>query len=738
MAAVILRNMLDRPNAALSSVARPLAAIAIGGSALLFVIPLATRCLTMADEGYLLLQALDLANGKVLYREMDAFVTPGMWFLLAAVFKLTEPSVIASRIPVVIAYLALIAVCYRIPARFGGVHAGLCSVAIMMMCTVWAFPAWTFAFYSPFSVLFALGALERLLAFRASSRRKDLILAGLLVGLSILFKQNYGVFALVGMLFSLVVLWLEKGRSPVASLRSATLDSRWLGLGMIVIAVPTLAYLGVHGALGDAFRSLIVHPLEFGGKHNIPYLGLGALFAPDLMQESLDIMTYGAQPIYRTPLLGGTIGSIRLVERLHVLLYWFPPLIFIMGCTLALTGPGTERVDGSSSTFDGGLLSVMLVCLCLFLGVFPRADFNHLINVYQPVVIAGVASFAVFFRRRSQGSAVAHKIVGVTLAVLFSVYFAVSAYWYYALIRSMNFEVEGSRGGVKVSPPEALSLKLVLRNLEEFSDPGDALLTIPDVAMLNFLSKRPMPSAYYNLYEHHISHDGGAAVADGAEKSGVTVAITRLNNFFSDRVGLRDYAPVLTEYIDRNFQQRYTIGRSEYLIYTRRDEPVPSESFVSVLEDCVQQSEKATIEKHLLFRTLYQTLGPGIDGSEDSLATRCRVEVPAAGGEFVWQMEYPRPVKLRSSTTLSVEVLVESDEQVRRVFSRIYDVKTVDPRVRRVPAPHEHRVDLSDYAGRSVNLIMRSTRSGLVVMSHHARRSFGTHWQHPRIVAPSR
>ena len=57
-----------------------------------------------------------------------------------------------------------------------------------------------------------------------------------------------------------------------------------------------------------------MHPLEFSGKHNIPYLGLGALFSSDFMSDSLDVMTYGAQPIYRTPLLGGFIGSIRLVD----------------------------------------------------------------------------------------------------------------------------------------------------------------------------------------------------------------------------------------------------------------------------------------------------------------------------------------------------------------------------------------------------------------------------------------
>lgn len=729
--------MSDRLAAVLAFIPQRLAAVAVGGCVLFFVIPLATRSLTMADEGYLLLQALDMANGKVLYRDMDAFVTPGMWFLLAALFKLIEPSVIASRIPAVVAYLALIALSYRIPARFGGALAGMASVAIMMMCTVWAFPAWTFAFYSPFSVVFALAALERLLAFRAGASHRDLALAGLLLGLSILFKQNYGALALVGACLVLIVLRVEAGQSGFTSIRGVIFDALWLGAGIAAIAMPTLAYFGVHGALGDAFQSLVVHPFEFGGKHDIPYLDFGAIFEPDVMSRSLDIMIYGAQPIYRTPIPDGFVGATRLIERLHVLLYWIPPLIFIMGCTLAL---GNSNVSDDRATqtraprIHGGLLSVVLFCFCVFLGVFPRADFNHLINVYQPVVIAGVASFAVLFGEHSGGSGILRKAMGIAVAAVSSLYFLVSAYWYYALVMTMNIEVEGSRGGVKISPPEASSLHQVLRNLERVSQPDDALLTVPDIAMLNFLSKRPMPSAYYNLYEHHISHDGGAAVAAGAEANHATVAITRLNNFFSDRVGIREYAPALTDYIDTHFEQRYTIGRAEYLLYTRRAQPVAREVFASILEHCQGRSGETEMEEHLLFRSLYQTTGPGFGRSEDTVVTRCRVTIPRAGGEFVWQMDYPHPVELRTQTTLYVEVVVQVEQRMRRVFSETYDVKKIGSRVSRTPAPPEYRVDLSEYAGQNIDMILRSTRSGHVVMSANAPRNFGTRWQHPRIV----
>jgi hypothetical protein len=97
-------------------------------------------------------------------------------------------------------------------------------------------------------------------------------------------------------------------------------------------------------------------------------------------------------------------------------------------------------------------------------------------------------------------------------------------------------------------------------------------------------------------------------------------------------------------------------------------------------------------------------------------------------------MDYPRPVKLRRQTTLRVEVAVESERRSQKLFSQTYTVKTADPRISRRPAAPEFRVDLSDYAGQSVDLVLRSTRVGHVVMSANERRSFGTRWQHLRIV----
>ena len=730
--------MSVRPDAAPSPARRWWLALVLIGSALAFVIPLAMRCITMADEGYLLMQSLDMVEGKVLYRDMDAFVTPGIWFLLAATFKLFGASVLISRIPVVLAYVCLIGVSHRITSLVAGPRWGIATVAIMMMCTVWAFPAWTFAFYSPFSVLFGLVGLERLLTWRRSTLSRDLILAGVAFGVSILFKQNYGPFALVGGALAVLVIHLEQGKRYTAAMVACARSVIWLVVGVVSVAIPCIAYFASEGVLGAAFQSLVVHPFEFSGKHDIPYLDIGTVFRSSFMSEHVEMMTYAAQPVYRVPLPGGWLGELKIIERLHVLLYWFPPLIFILGLTMSLANGAGEKAEENAdgSTIDGGLLAVIAVCLLLFLGVFPRADFNHLINVYQPVVIAGVVSWAAFARSQRGSRSLGYRAGTTCMIILLSGYFAVAGYWYWGLTQIMNEPVYGERGGVLVSPLEAGSIRFVLRNIDYMSGSGEALLSIPDIAMLNFLSARPMPSAYYNLYEHHIAHDGGRAVVQGAEEAGVKVVVTRLNNFFSDRVGLRDYAPELTEYLDTKFKETYIVGNGEYVLLTRREEPVPVEHFRSILEDCEWFASEGDMEGHLLYRAFYHKLGSGIFASEKSVETVCRVSVPKQGGELVWRFDYRKPQQLFSPTTLRVDVRARASEQEKILHEETYMVEALGPRVYRFPAAREIRVDLEEFAGREIELIFRSTRNGRVVTLMGSRRGFGTNWIHPRIVTP--
>ena len=81
---------------------------------------LCVRGIVLSDEGYLLLESLDMLHGKVLYRDMDAFVAPGAWFAIAGLFALVEPSVWATRMLALAGYCATVLVSYRIVRRLCG------------------------------------------------------------------------------------------------------------------------------------------------------------------------------------------------------------------------------------------------------------------------------------------------------------------------------------------------------------------------------------------------------------------------------------------------------------------------------------------------------------------------------------------------------------------------------------------------------------------------------------------
>ena len=702
-----------------------------------FAIPLCRRSIVLADEGYILLQSWDLLNGKMLYRDMDAFVTPGMWLVLAATFRLLGPSVIASRVPVFFALLAMYGTGYRITSRLAGPRYGLLALALLAVCTVWAFPAWTFAFYSPFSVTFALVALERLLAWRASQRRRDLVLCGLAVGVAIVFKQNYGVFALAGLALGAIAVRSEQGLTKAAWLRAWAGDALFVAAGVAAAGLPIAVWLVAESALPAAWRALVVHPFEFGGVADIPYLSLSAIAQPDLMKSGPEMLTYAAQPVYRVPPVFPWIYQIGLVERMHVLFYWAPPVVLALGAALSYR-PDSGRAAARPRSVDAGLFSVSAVAGLVFLGVFPRADFNHLVNVYQPIVLAGVVVAHHVLARRPVPWRWPVRLAVATTLVALGLYAAVAGFWYVGLLERLDSKILARRGGVLDTDEQAQRVDYEVRTIQAETRPGQALLTVPDLSMLNFLADRPMPSAYYNLYEHHIAHDGGAAVVAGDLARGGPLAITRFNDFFSDRTLLRDYAPALVDYLRTHFDMKYTVGHEDFIHLERRAEPRPAPHERSILPWCDMTRGYQTIREHLLFPALYQDPGTGGEMPSATVETACDVPVPAEGAVFEVRLAYRAPAVVVKNTTLTMELLAVGAREKLLLAHQVFDVEPAPPFARREPMPPELRVDLGPWAGRTVRLILRTIRRGQVLVRPLEPRGFGTVWQDPRLVLDAR
>lgn len=695
------------------------AKLALGVGVVAFVLPLCRRGIVLSDEGYLLTQALDMLDGKILYRDMDAFVAPGAWFLLAALFSFIEPSVLASRIPALLGCLATIWLSYRIVRNVANSAYAVGAVSALMVFTVWAFPTWTLFFYSPFSVLFALAALERLLAWRDGRRGLDLIWGGILLGLSISFKQNYGVFALLGSLVAIFAIQLEVKRSIRYSLRGLVAGSARLGVGLAIVGMPLVAYFVYHGAFAELVDSLVLHPFEFMGRHDIPYLGLSDLWKHDPL-EGLERLTYGATPLYYLPAPLQWLHTVRAIERLHVLMYWLPLLVFGLGLWAAL------RPVASAWPVDAALLTVVVVCGFVFLGVLPRADFNHLGNVYQPVIVSAAVVTHRLSKRPPGAGTIAKRLVPALACLMLALYASVAAYWYHGLLTTMDTKLDSRRGGVLVSRLDAWLIDLQIKIIRARTEEGEAVLTVPDLAMLNFLSERSIPSRYYNLYEHHISHDGGEGVVEAADAANVRLVVTRYDDFFSDRVGLREYAPRLTRYLRTRFEEVLITG-DQTIFLARRQKPLPDRDVLNVLEHCGQAANQI-IRDHLLFSTLYQD--PGTEGRARPVETRCNVVVPEHG-QLAVRIGYTRPATAQRGTSLLGEILVISAAGTEPLIHKTFDVMPAQSAARR--PPEEYRFDLSHLANQKVTLLFRTLRRGRVRMHVLDSKGFAMVWEDPRI-----
>jgi hypothetical protein len=721
---------------------RGAAAGAASAFAALFGWSLCRRGIVLSDEGFLLVQALEMAQGKVPYRDLDAFVAPGVWFLLSALFRIVEPSVLASRVLALACWCGSLATVVRIVSRLASPAAATGAFAGFLVMSVWAFPAWTWSFYSPWSVLFGLVAFERVLAWRSARRPSELVGVGLALGLAFLFKQNYGALAALGCAFGIGSALLESRQPGAARLRDGLAALRPLAIGVALVAVPTLAYFGAHGALGDAFEALVVHPFRgFLGTHDIAYLGLGELWTREQM-PGIGRYTYGAHAFSATALrFDWPDPLLRAVEILHVLLYWIPPLLFGTAAWLAL-GPALRGRPP-----DGGLLALLAFAGLLYLGVFPRADFNHLMNVYQPVVALGAVVAARLLGRRAAPAgarrralvASAAVLLGAyalvaSAAVLLGAYALVAGYWAVDLLRSLDTAVAGPRGGVLVSRVEQEMLAFEVAAIRAETRAGEPVLTLPGLAMLNFLAERPLPSRYTNLYAVHIAHDRGAGVVEGSEQSGVRLVVADYDDFFSERSRLRDYAPLLTDYLRRSFAPIFSVAIDEHLFLRRRPSPLPARETQGALAECdaaTRKEGRRSLQQHLLFDILYHRLETDSVDISDDVSTLCRVEVPGPS-ELRFRVGYRQPVEVRAGSDLVAEIWVQRRGHADELLYR-EGLPLAPVRGWRSPPARERTLDLSRFAGEELWLIFRTRFRGEVRMNLLDFTGFAMVWQDPRI-----
>src|SRR5262245_14413562 len=220
--------------------------VVVGAFQLLFF----DRWLALLDEGYILAIADAVRRGKMLYRDIrveDPF--PAAFQLLAWWFSLVGVSVRASRWLVVAGFATFAAALVHLTRKAMGQGAAIACVAFMLVYRVFAFPHWhVFSYSLVAATLATLAALLVGASLRGGSP-VGFTVAGLVAGLAIAAKQDYGlgVTGALGVAI-LAVPWLR----PRRSFADSVIPAMTFAAGPVLVIGAIIAWYWAHGAL-DAF-----------------------------------------------------------------------------------------------------------------------------------------------------------------------------------------------------------------------------------------------------------------------------------------------------------------------------------------------------------------------------------------------------------------------------------------------------------------------------------------------------
>lgn len=178
----------------------------------------------IADSGRELDLPRRLAAGEILYRDVHYIYPPLSPYLNSFLCRMAGPDLEVLWVSGVLCAILLVACCHQIAHRLlDPPGAALASVAILLFCIFkpggnLIFP---YAYAALHGTLFALGCLLLALRYAERKRRSELVLAGGLIGLAAITKQEFAVAAAVSVLASIVYCHRGDFRSLLRELLNA-------------------------------------------------------------------------------------------------------------------------------------------------------------------------------------------------------------------------------------------------------------------------------------------------------------------------------------------------------------------------------------------------------------------------------------------------------------------------------------------------------------------------------------
>lgn len=527
-------------------------------------IPLHNRLMVFNDEGIICGFSESILSGKILYRDIPSYVCPGMFYLLALIFKIFGASLIFSRYAMAIVFSATAILVFLISRKMMAQWLAFLTGLAFVFYRVWAFPIWNMIGYATFAMFLIGIVLFLLIQFNQNPRVTTVFLIGVFVAAIAMFKQDYGAFTAAA-IFIYLLLWpLFRSRStamPSVTLSRAKIISAYVA-GGIMICLPVLAYFGKERALGDLIQNILVIPLTMETKRDTTRLiPLWPLFYQDrifrqnllVYSPSVSFMRVSLNRLGGNP--GGFIFTNTALWDFLLKLVHYSPYVVLLGVGVVLARKYLRKA--LSRRFEH-MTAVWIVTVFIFMTQHKPFDFAHLMQMYMPIfLMLGCLVDALYSRIKERKALFYSAFAVIGLLFLYYIYQSILAVQF--LATTYSAKLEGPRAGVFMRPLDRDACRDAIRFIQANTAPEDPIFVFPYHSLLYFLCKRPNPTRFYLLWPIKIFPFMDEEIIAVLEQKQVQYLIYSPNPLPS--VGTFErIAPKIAEYVKHQYRVKEVFG----------------------------------------------------------------------------------------------------------------------------------------------------------------------------------
>lgn len=479
------------------------AVLLLVAAALAMQLPLYHRWFSLLDEAAILQIADQINHGGVLYRDAVHVAFPGIFYLMAGLFRVFGPSVLVGRWLMVVLFTLVVVLVYVLARTVAGRTAALWAGLLAVAYRIVAFPHWQMVSYTSVAVFLLIVAVSITAYGIRRPHPRWAIVAGLVVGMAAVFKQDCSAFVALGLGgFLFLDGWTTRSArsSVVAALR----------FGVAAAIPPALAVLAFApaGLLGEMLWQTLWFPLVQQPVW-APTVGDGPMyigFPPmwPLLEQSTVIRWDGFFSYFPSiildfaylDILRSAFFQTSILPELFVRFVYAVPyvvLAFLIATAAVRAWRRRGRLD--APTADRHLWLLLFVGVAMIASFSRPRDLVHLMILYVPTLILSaavvevVAGRAGTWRRRVVLTVFAVAVTAVLLSSFRVVELARRFY---------DVPLAGPRAGIRVNQDAAVAINPVVEALMRKS--GNApVAALPYVPALNFLSGRPFATRFFAL-----------------------------------------------------------------------------------------------------------------------------------------------------------------------------------------------------------------------------------------------